>query len=92
MSPLRRFTTEDAEVFIIRYLLLKEYIGHRQTTEENLLRHVPAQDKKTVSKAINSLEKNGWFSMKRKHYGVHVSILPDKLDEIRAWLSSKGIV
>lgn len=89
MGPLRKFDIEEAEIFIVRYLLLKEYIGHHQTTEENLLRRVPAQDKKTVSKAINNLEKRGWFSMKRKHYGVHVSLLSDKLNEIEAWLKSK---
>ncbi len=92
MSPLRRFDVDEAEIFIVRYLLLKRYIGHHQTTEENLLRSVPAQDKKTVSKAVNNLEKRDWFSMKRKHYGVHISLLSDRLDEIKAWLTSKGTI
>lgn len=92
MSPLRRFTVDEAEIFIIRHMLLKEYIGNHQTTEENLCKSVPAQDKKTVSKAINNIEKRGWFSMKRKHYGVHVSLLNEQLNDIRAWLASKNLV
>lgn len=85
---MKKFTQEEAERFIIDYLLAHHYIGHKQTTYENMVRHVPASDKKIVKEALNELIRKGFISTKRKHYGIHISLLPQRLEEIRKYLGS----
>jgi hypothetical protein len=85
---MKVFTQKEAEVFIIDYLLSHRYVGHKQTTFENMVRHVPANDKKMVAHALENLIRKGFISTKRKHYGVHISLIPSKLDGIREYIHS----
>lgn len=85
---MKKFTQTEAERFIIDYLLAHRYIGHKQTTYDNMVRHVPASDKGIVREALDELIRKGFISTKRKHFGIHISLLPAKLEEIRKYISS----
>lgn len=85
---MQKFTQKEAERFIIDYLLAHRYIGNKQTTYENLIRHVPSNDKKIVKNALDELIRKGFISTKRKHYGIHISLLSWRLGEIRQYLNS----
>ncbi|MEK6888293.1 MAG: hypothetical protein AABX14_05095 [Candidatus Aenigmatarchaeota archaeon] len=85
---MKIISQEECEIFIIDYLLAHRYIGHKQTTFEIMTRHVPAHDQKLATRALENLIRKGFISTKRKHYGVHISLIPYKLDEIRAYLHS----
>lgn len=85
---MKIFTQDEAEIFIIDYLLAHRYIGHKQTTFEIMVRHVPATDKKLAKHAMENLIRKGFIATKRKHYGIHISLMPSKLDEIREYLHS----
>lgn len=83
---MKIFTQTEAEMFIIDYLLAHRYIGHRQTTFENMVRHVPTNDQKVAKHGLEELIRKGFISTKRKHYGIHISLIPNKLDEIRTYI------
>lgn len=80
---MKIFAQKEAEIFIIDYLLAHRYVGHKQTTFENMVRHVPINDQKVAKRALEELIRKGFISTKRKHYGIHISLLPSKLDDIR---------
>jgi len=83
---MKIFTQKEAEIFIIDYLLAHLYIGHRQTTFENMVRHVPTDDQKIAKRGLEELIRKGFISTKRKHYGIHISLIHAKLDEVRNYL------
>ena len=72
-----------AEIFILDWMLSNR-IGRHQTTFENMIRRVPPDKKygdKASKAALESLIRRGFISTKRKHYGVHISLIPHKIDE-----------
>jgi hypothetical protein len=85
---MKKFTQIEAEIFIIDYLLTHRYIGHKQTTFENMVLHVPANDRKIVTEALKNIIRKGFKATKKKHYGIHISLIPSKLDDIREYLYS----
>ncbi|HLC77138.1 MAG TPA: hypothetical protein VJH04_02945 [archaeon] len=85
---MKIFTQKEAEIFIIDYMLAHRYVGHRQTTFENMVRHVPTGDQKIAKYGLEELIRKGFISTKRKHYGVHISLIPVKLNEIRDYLQN----
>lgn len=72
-----------AEIFIIDWMLSNR-IGKRQTTFENMIWRVPPDNRygdKASKAALENLIRRGFVSTKRKHYGVHISLMPQKIDE-----------
>lgn len=72
-----------AEVFILDWMLSNR-IGRHQTTFENMVRRVPPDNKygdKASKTALENLIRRGLISTKRKHYGIHVSLITHKIDE-----------
>ncbi|MBI3190327.1 hypothetical protein HYZ41_01340 [archaeon] len=86
---MQNFSQKDiaqmkAEVFILDWMLGNR-IGKHQTTFENMIRRVPSDNKygdKASKAALENLIRRGFISTKRKHYGVHISLLPQKIDEM----------
>ncbi|HIG97180.1 MAG TPA: hypothetical protein HA230_02440 [Candidatus Aenigmarchaeota archaeon] len=85
---MKKLSHIECEIFIIDYLLSHRYVDHKQTTFEIMVRHVPTNDRKIASHSLENLIRKGFISTKRKHYGVHISLIPDKLGEIRVYLHS----
>ena len=73
----------DYEQFVLKKLLDKRYIGEKQTLIENIPKNVPKKDQKKVRKAVKSLVRKGLLLTKKKHYGVHVSLNPRMLKQIK---------
>ncbi len=72
-----------AEIFIIDWLLSNR-IGKHQTTFENMVRRIPPDNKygdKASKAALENLIRRGFISTKRKHYGIHISLMSQKIDE-----------
>ena len=72
-----------AEVFILDWMLSNR-VGRHQTTFENMIRRVPPDNRygdKASKAALENLIRRGFISTKRKHYGVHISLIPQKIDE-----------
>ena len=73
-----------AEVFILDWMLSNR-IGSHQTTFENMIRRVPPDNRygdKASKAALKDLIRRGFISTKRKHYGIHISLLPHKIEEM----------
>ena len=72
-----------AEIYIIDWMLSNR-IGKHQTTFENMIRRVPPDNRygdKASKAALENLIRRGFISTKRKHYGVHISLIPQRIDE-----------
>ena len=52
---MKKLTQEEAELFIIDWMLSHRYIGNKQTLFENMVRHVPSTDKKIVENGLKNL-------------------------------------
>jgi hypothetical protein len=74
------------EKALLRYLLKKRLIGAHQTTQENLCKALPRGQRDKAKAAFESLKAKGFLLLKHKHYGIHVSINPERLDEAWAFL------
>lgn len=85
---MKNFSYIEAQIFIVNYMISHRFVGHKQTLFDNLIRYVPASDKKLVKDALEELIRKGFISTKRKHYGIHISLIPEKLDEIRTYIIS----
>ena len=81
-----KLAQKELEKFIIRRLLNDRYVGAHQTLEENIVKYVPKDSRGEAKKALEKVKRRGWLLLKHKHYGIHVSIDPNKLAEIRAFL------
>ena len=85
---MQNFSQKDlaqmkAEIFIIDWMLSNR-IGKHQTTFENMIRRIPPDNKygdKASRAALENLIRRGFISTKRKHYGVHISLIPQRIDE-----------
>ena len=83
---MKKLTQKETEMFIIDWMLSHRFIGNKQTLFENMVRHVPSTDKKIVKDGLENLIKKGLIFTKKKHYGVHISLLPQRLDDIREYI------
>ena len=72
-----------AEIFILDWMLSNR-IGRHQTTFENMIRRVPPDNRygnKASKAALENLIRHGFISTKRKHYGIHISLIPQRIAE-----------
>ncbi len=83
---MKKITQTQAEIFIIDKLRSRRYFGAHQILLENIPKGKPKEDKKVILKAIHSLAKMDFLLMKKKYYGIHVSLNPRKVKEIRGYL------
>ena len=77
-----------AEIFIVDWMLSNR-IGKHQTTFENMIRRVPPDNRygdKASNTALENLIRRGFISTKRKHYGVHISLIPQRIDEALTYI------
>ena len=79
-------TPKEAETFVLLKMLSDRYIGGHQILSENIPKGKPKEDKKMIMKAVGKLANRGFFLMKRKHYGIHVSLDSERMKEIREYL------
>jgi len=85
---MQKITQKQAEIYVIDKLRSKRYFGAHQILLENIPKGKPAEDKKMIIKAIRNLANKGFLLMKKKHYGVHVSLDPRRVRETGKYLES----
>lgn len=86
---MKKFALAQARWFILFFLLDNRCFsdqGH-QVTEETVLRKVSYEfadrSKKLVKKALHQLISAGFVRSKTKHYGLHVWLNHERLDEVK---------
>ncbi|MBI1973470.1 hypothetical protein HYS54_01530 [Candidatus Micrarchaeota archaeon] len=76
----------QTEKELLRTLVENCYIGDHQALEENLPKFFPRHLRGLAKDAAASLKRRGFLLTKHKHYGVHVSINPQKIPEVKEFL------
>lgn len=64
------------------------YIGGQHTSYEDACKGFPVHERKIVKKNVDKLIKERFLIPKNAGYGLHVSINPRKLDEIKKIIES----
>lgn len=83
---MQKISQIEAEIFVIDKLRSKRYFGAHQILAENIPKGKPPEDKKTILEAIKNLGRKGFLIVKKKHYGIHISLDPKRISEIREYL------
>ena len=73
----------DFETKILFNLLWMGYVGGRHTSEDNVIKNFPRDERKKAKKALKKCYNKGYLILKPTHYGQEVSINPRMLKEIR---------
>ena len=72
----------DFRDIIIRKMYRLRTIGGKHTAVENLTKSIPKHLVGDAKKAVKDLLKDGLIIQKQTSYGLHVSLNPEKIDEI----------
>ncbi|MFH0835869.1 MAG: hypothetical protein V1834_01775 [Candidatus Micrarchaeota archaeon] len=78
--------------FVLRRLIDEHCFGGKQMTLETISKFIPPEferNKHMVKSVVLKMIAKDWLKTKSKHYGLHVWINPDKLDEIRTFVLSE---
>jgi hypothetical protein len=82
------------EAFVLRTLLDDRCFSQKQRTIETIAREVPKharEDQKNVKTVVNKMIARGLLKSKKKHYGTHVWLNLEKLDEIKMILAAAQV-
>ena len=82
---MKNISQVQARIYVIDKLLSGRYFGNHQVLSENLVKG-KEKNKKIIFDAVRFLANKGFLLMKRKHYGVHVSIDPKMSKELKEYL------
>ena len=83
--PLRGIADEKQyRKLILRKLLEHGYVGGRHTSEDNIAKGFPPAHHKSILEAYRQLKREVFFILKPKPDGVHISLNPRMLSQIRA--------
>jgi len=58
------------------------YIGKRHTSEDNVIKGFPTNERGNMKKAIRKLIRSGYLTSKPTSYGLELSIDPQRMKEI----------
>lgn len=90
---MNKITLVKARYFVLRFLLDERCFSPqgKQVTEETVLKHVRRdlgdKEHKAIARAISQLAAQGLVGKKEKHYGTHLWLNRERLDEISQILS-----
>lgn len=68
---------------ILRRMFVYHYIGGRHTDEKNVIKFLPKHERGAGKDALEDLIKLGFVIEKVTSYGMHVSLNPRAIGEIR---------
>jgi len=72
----------ELKTVILRKLFRRRVIGGKHTAIEHLTKGLPKHVAGAAKEAVNELIKGGFILTKHTSYGLHVSLNPEKIDEI----------
>lgn len=90
---MKKFSLLKARWFVLRFLLDERCFSPqgKQVLEETVLKHVRRdlgdKEHKAIARAISQLAAQGLVERKEKHYGTHLWLNRERLDEISFILS-----
>ncbi|MBI1973472.1 hypothetical protein HYS54_01540 [Candidatus Micrarchaeota archaeon] len=76
----------DCAKVLLSRMLKELYIGDHQALEENLTKFFPRDKRGLAKDAVELIKRRGFVLTKHKHYGVHVSINPQKVANVEEFL------
>jgi len=65
------------------------YIGKRHTSEDNVIKGFPTNERGNMKKAIRKLIRSGYLTSKPTSYGLELSIDPQRMKEINEILKER---
>ena len=72
--------------FILEKMLRHGFVGGQHTHIDNIPKGKPRNEYKEIMKEVHALRKKGYFIVKPKPDGLHISLDPRKLREIEEQL------
>jgi hypothetical protein len=72
---------------ICNRLLLRKCIGAKHTAIEHCFKGIPKHEIGTAKVRLGELINGGYLLVKPTSYGVQVSLNPEKMNEIKRWLT-----
>jgi len=85
----RRRMAALVEKRLLEYLLEKNIIGEKHTSEDNAIKCLPKHLRGEAKKALKKLIREGYVLPKPTSYGMEVSLNPHRIAEIRGILREK---
>lgn len=74
---------------LLEYLIEKNIIGEKHTSEDNVTKCLPKHLRGEAKKALKKLIRDRHVLLKPTSYGIEVSINPHRIAEIRRLLREK---
>jgi len=75
--------------FILEKMVKHGWIGGKHTNEENIPKGKPRDEYKDVFKELDKLKKEGFFILRKKPDGLHLSINPRMMPLVRQMLEEE---
>lgn len=79
----------DLKIIILRKLFRHRYVGGKHTDISNLMKGIPKHLGKDVKNTAKELIKDGLLLTKPTSYGFHISLNPERLDDILKIIEEK---
>jgi hypothetical protein len=65
------------------------YIGGRHTSEDNVIKGFPTNERGNIKKALKKLVRSGYLISKPTSYGLEIAIDPRRMEEINKILKEQ---
>jgi len=82
-------TDKAIKLAILRKMLRLEFIGGRHTLVDNLPKGFPKSERGRIMKVVKRMHRDGYFIVRAKGDGLHVSLNPKILRQVRYELESE---
>ncbi|OGM02298.1 hypothetical protein A3K72_03930 [Candidatus Woesearchaeota archaeon RBG_13_36_6] len=76
-------------VFVLRKLFRHRYIGAKHTDINNIVKGLPSHLRGRCKKIVQHLIRTEFLLTKPTMYGLHISLNPEKLEEIKEIIKPK---
>lgn len=76
------------KIFVLEKMIKHGWIGGKHTSVDNIPKGRPRHEYGYVIKAVEELKREGFFLTKPTQSGLHISLNPRKLGEVKKYLGS----
>jgi hypothetical protein len=86
---MKKITYLRLRALVLERLFSERCFGQKQMLAENVAKYA-RDEKRAAEGAIHKLIAEGLVLCKKKHYGLHVWLNPDRLDEIKTIVADEN--